>query len=276
MKTQHLFCKENCISIEDKYGKHIVYRAFRSPCLTIGNEARNFALHPSDLFYQSIYTIDLMKEMSIDERKGYCHYQLWEDLNAHFVEKMENADKEDIRMGISLVMQAVAEWMIRLGSEHLQLVMLLKEQMDESVSFRLNDAFRHGFRCVKEEEFTKFISAYMKSDEWISDEIHMLLEMTNEESGSEVKSALRIADGKKRFMAVLLKAAIDGGAVVDENGKRPKNTYKAVNEIFRLAFGENKSIAIAQTIRPSNDTDIKGSMENYIEELASQIRKNVK
>jgi len=271
MKTQHLFCREDCIAIEDKYGKHIVYRAFRSPCLTIINESKTFSLHPSELFYHCFYTIDLMKEMSLAEKKGYCHYQLREDLNAYFMEKVENVDEEDIRMAVCLVMQAVAEWFVRLGSECFPLVMLLKEQMNENVTFKLNDAFRHGFRCVEGEEFTQFISVYMESDVWISEEIHALLDDMDDESGCELQSSLQIAEGKKRPVVVALKAIIESW-IEDTNGGRPKNIENAINEVLRLAFGVKKYTPVNQTIKPSNDNNFEGSMNRIAEEIAQKIK----
>lgn len=272
MKTQHLFCRESSIAIEDKYGKHIVYRAFRSPCLSIANEAKTFSLHPSELFYQCFYTIDLMKEMSFNEKRGYCHYQLQEDLNVHFMEKAQNADEKEIYMAVCMVMQAVAEWLIRLGDEHLQLVMLLKKQMDNEFSIQLNKAFCHGFRCIIEEEFTKFISVYMNSDEWISEEIHMLLDTMDNELRSEVKSTLRIMEGKKRSVVVALKAILESDWVEDVKGERPKNIENAVNEILCSAFGEKKKTSLSQTVIPSNDNDPERSMKRIAEELADKIK----
>jgi len=271
MKTQHLFCREDCIAIEDKYGKHIVYRAFRTPCQTIANESKTFSLHPSELFYQCFYTIDLMKEMTLAEKKGYCHYLLCEDLNSHFMEKTENANEDEIRMAACLVMQTVAEWLIRLGNEYLPLVILLKKQMTEDVTFRLNDVFRHGFLCIEEKEFTEFISIYMDSDMWISEEIHTLLDAIGDEQISEVRSSLRISEGKKRSVVVTLKAIIESW-IEDVDGRRPRNIDKAVNEVLRLAFGVKKHTPINQTIKPTNDFDVEGSMNRIAEELTEKIK----
>ena len=272
MKTQHLFCKEDCIAIEDKYGRHIVYRAFRTPCLTVANESRTFSLHPSDLFYQCFYTIDLLKEMSSTDRIGYCHYQLREDLLEHFTEKVENADEKEIYMAVYVVIQAVAEWLVRLEGQRSPLVMLLLEQMDKEVILHLNPIFRHGFQCVDSDEVTMYMKTYMESDEWISDEIHAFLDAMDDESGHEVKSTLRIADGMKRLVVVVLKAIMELGWVVDVNGGRPKNIEKAVNEILCLAFGEKKKTALSQTIKPTGYTDIERSMNGIAEELANKIR----
>ena len=272
MKTQHLFYKEECIAIEDKYGRHIVYRAFRSPCLNIANESGTFSLHPSDLFYQCLYTIDELKGMSFNENEGYCLYQLRDDLYAHFQAKVENVDTKDLQLAVFIVMQAVAEWLVRCGSQYLVLVGILKEQIDEKVSTKLNILFRHGFKCVNEEEISNFMNRYMDSSECISDEIHTLLDAMDDELDSGIEHTLRIADGKKRSVVVALKAIIESDWVEDVNGGRPKNIEKAVNEILRLAFGERKNTALPQTIKPSSDIDFEGSMNRIAEELADKIK----
>lgn len=272
MKMQHLFCKEECMVIEDKYGHHIVYRAFRSPCLTIANESSTFSLHPSDLFYQCLYTIDELKGMSFNDSKSYCEYQLREILHAHFQEKVENIDAKELQMAISVVMQAVAEWLVRCESRYLVLVGILKEQMDEKVSTKLDILFRRGFKCVDEEKTIDFMNRYMGSNEWISDEIHALLDTMDVETKDEEKCTLRIANDKKRSVVVALKAILESGWVEDVNGGRPKNIEKAVNEILRLAFGEKKKTALSQTIKPSNAIDFEGSMNRIADELADKIK----
>ena len=69
-----------------------------------------------------------------------------------------------------------------------------------------------------------------------------------------------------------LKAIIESDWIVDVNGERPKSIEKAVNEILRLAFGEEKKTALSQTIKPSNDIDFEGSMNRIAEELADKIK----
>ena len=270
---QHLFCKEECETVEDEYGHHIVYRAFRSPCLVVANEARTFALHPSDLFFQCLFTMDYLKQISYEEKEGHCKYEFREELYGHFKKKVKGADEGEIALAVCMVMQAVAEWLIRCGSAYLPLVGILKAQMEESVSMRLNTLFRHGFQCVKEKELTDYMAAYMTSEEeWISEELEHLLYDEKDETWKEPESTLRIAEGKKRSVVVALKAIIESDWVEDVKGGRPKNIEKAVNEILQLAFGEKKKTALSQTIKPSNDLDFEGSMNRIAEELADKIK----
>ena len=273
MKIQHLFCSEECEAVEDNYGMHIVYRAFRSPCLAIANEARTFALHPSDLFFQCMFTVDYLKQISYEEKHGYCKYEFREELFNHFKKKAKDADEREITLAVCMVMQAVAEWLIRSGSEYLPLVGILKEQMEASVSLKLNTLFRNGFKCVKETEFTDYMAAYMTSEEeWISEELEHLLYDEKDETWRDPERTLQIADGKKRSVVVALKAILESDWVEDVNGGRPKNIEKAVNEILHLAFGEKKKTALSQTIKPSNDIDFEGSMNRIAEELADKIK----
>lgn len=273
MKIQHLFCKEECEAVEDDYGMHIVYRAFRSPCLVVANEAKTFALHPSDLFYHCLFTMDYLKQLSYEEKEGHCKYEFRENLFNHFKKKMKDADEDELTLAVCMVMQAVAEWLIRSGSEYLPLVGILKGQMEANVSLKLNTLFRNGFKCVKETEIADYMAAYMTSDEeWISEELEHLLYDERDETWRDPERTLQIADGKKRSVVVALKAIIESDWIVDVNGERPKSIEKAVNEILRLAFGEKKKTALSQTIKPSNDIDFEGSMNRIAEELADKIK----
>lgn len=273
MNIQHLFCKEECEAVEDEYGMHIVYRAFRSPCLAVANEAKTFALHPSDLFYHCLFTMDYLKQLSDEEKEGHCKYEFRESLSNHFKKKVKDADEGEITLAVCMVMQAVAEWLIRCGSEYLPLVGVLKEQMEGGVSLKLNTLFRNGFKCVKETEIADYMAAYMTSDEeWISEELEHLLYDERDETWRDPERTLQIADGKKRSVVVALKAIIESDWIVDVNGERPKSIEKAVNEILRLAFGEKKKTALSQTIKPSNDIDFEGSMNRIAEELADKIK----
>ena len=273
MKIQHLFCKEEYEAVEDDYGTHIVYRAFRSPCLAVANEAKTFALHPSDLFYECLFIMDYLKQISDEEKKGYCKYEIREELSLHFKKNAQNASEEDINLAVCMVIQSVAEWLVRCGSRYLTLVEILKEHMEESISLKLNTLFRHGFQCVKEEEVTDYMASYMTSeDEWISEELEHLLYDERDETWRDPERTLQIADGKKRSVVVALKAILESDWVEDVNGGRPKNIEKAVNEILRSAFGEKKKTALSQTIKPSNDTDFEGSMHRIAEELAEKIK----
>ena len=273
MKIQHLFCKEECEAVEDEYGMHIVYRAFRSPCLAVANEAKTFALHPSDLFYHCLFTMDYLKQLSYEEKEGHCKYEFRENLFNHFKKKMKDADEDELTLAVCMVMQAVAEWLIRSGSEYLPLVGILKGQMEANVSLKLNTLFRNGFKCVKETEIADYMAAYMTSDEeWISEELEHLLYDERDETWRDPERTLQIADGKKRSVVVTLKAIIESDWIVDVNGERPKNIEKAVNDILRTAFGEKKKTALSQTVKPSNDLDLEGSMNRMAEELADKIK----
>lgn len=272
MKIQHLFCKEECIAIEDKYGSHIIYRAFRSPCLTIANESKTFSLHPSDLFYQCFYAIDELKSKSSGEQLGYCKYELRADLYAHILEKTENVDAGELELAVCMIMQVVAEWLIRCNNKYLALVWVMKEQMNKEVSLNLNDLFRRGFQCVDEKETIGFMNLYMTNDDCISEDVHTLLGAIGNQSGSKEKSTLQIADDKKRSVVVVLKAILELGWVKDEKSKRPKSIDRAINEILRLAFGEKKDIAISQTVIPSNDINPEKSMNRIAEDLADKIK----
>ena len=272
MKTQHLFCNDDCKAVEDKYGDHIVYRAFRAPCLSIGRETRTFSIHPSDLFYQCFYTVDKLRSKTANEGKGYCTYELYNELEDYIYQKVSDADDEEVSLAVCTILQAVAEFLIHSGSEFYTLAALVKEKMPEETSLKLNNLFRQGFRCVNEEEATRFMADYMKSDECLTEEIQALLDEQEEPLQAEAESTLRIAEGKKRSVVVALKAIIESDWVEDVNGGRPKNIEKAVNDILRTAFGEKKKTALSQTVKPSNDLDLEGSMNRIAEELADKIK----
>lgn len=272
MKIQHLFCKEECEAVEDDYGNHIVYRAFRAPCLSLGRETRTFSIHPSDLFYQCFYTLDELKSKTASEGKGYCAYELFNELENYVNRKVSDVDEEEVKLAVCAILQAVAEFLVHSGREFYTLAELVKEKIPGEISLKLDNLFRQGFRCVNEEEATRFMVAYMKSNQCLSEEIHALLDEQEESVQEDPEHTLRIADGKKRSVVVALKAIIESDWVEDVNGGRPTNIEKAVNEILRLAFGEKKKTALSQTIKPSSDIDFEGSMNRIAEELADKIK----
>ena len=71
MEMKYLFRKELRDAVEDKYGEFRVYEALRIPCIAQMNESEEFALHPSDLFYHTLFTIDEIKQWSCVDAKKY-------------------------------------------------------------------------------------------------------------------------------------------------------------------------------------------------------------
>lgn len=273
MEIQHLLNKQRCKDVEESYGINIVYQAFRSPCLAVANEAKTFALHPADLFYECMWSIDYLKQISYEEKEEYFNDFL-ESTIKHFKKEVKNVDEDEIALAVCMVMQALAEWLIRSGNEFLPLVKILKEQMGTSVSLKLNTLFQHGLQCVKEKEIADYMAAYMTSeDDWISEELEYLLYgMEFDELCRDPEHSLHIADGKKRSVVVALKAILESDWVVDVNGKRPKNIEKIINEILQSTFSEKKKTYLSQTVIPSNDNDPQKSMNHIAKELSKIIK----
>ena len=149
---------------------------------------------------------------------------------------------------------------------------------------------------IGENKINTYLKEYLRSDNFISDEIHDRIQSVPKlvklpsatAAASEQKSEIRIAKGKKTSVLIVLNAMYKAGWFVDENGEELTNRDVTLNNILKYAFGINKLTAISQTINPSENTDTKKQeklidklinekdAESFIEELKAELLKNVK
>ena len=98
---KYLFRKAISDAVEDKYGDDRIYEALRIPCIAQMNESEEFALHPSDLFYHTLFTIDELKTWSVADAKKYISNALWDDLYSCFRENGGVYSKNDLNRSVA-------------------------------------------------------------------------------------------------------------------------------------------------------------------------------
>ncbi len=72
MKKRSLWSTVELHAVEDKYLQNPVFDAFSGPCYTLLASQKTFGLHPSELFYQCMFIIDMIKPQGISEAQQYC------------------------------------------------------------------------------------------------------------------------------------------------------------------------------------------------------------
>lgn len=279
MRTKNLFSKEEREAVEDKYRDNLLYRAFATPSLKISNESNSFALSTADLFYQCFYIIDNLRGLDKDGREAYCQYTLRDELENHLKDKIDDDSGEDIDNAVSLIIQAVAEFFLRSSdNSYLATILILKERIKPDKSIIMDEHFRHGFKCVNNEEVQNYIIKYLQGDEYLSDDINDIIDVVEKEEDdlvNVVQSTIRIAPNKKSSVVLLLDAMQKSGWFVGVDNKKV-NRDKAVNEILKFAFGEKKDTAIAQLLNPSGNIDNESRIRRIIEEIIGELQKYVK
>ena len=173
--------------------------------------------------------------------------------------------------------------------------MTLVGQISNDNYTALTELFNPYIERIGENKINTYLKEYLRSDNFISDEIHdriqsvpKLVKLPSATAASEQKSEITIAKGKKTSVLIVLNAMYKAGWFVDENGKELTNRDVTLNNILKYAFGINKPTAISQTINPSENTDTKKQeklidklinekdAETFIEELKAELLKNVK
>ena len=162
---KYLFRKELRDAVEDKYGEFRVYEALRIPCIAQMNESEEFALHPSDLFYHTLFTIDEIKQWSRVDAKKYISNALWDDLYSCFRENGGVYSKDDLNKAVAEVMYSVAmllTWSDSLtyiplaGTLIYQIEMHLPGYTDE-----VHKKFDDSFDMQDADAFRKYLADYL-------------------------------------------------------------------------------------------------------------------
>ena len=270
MKNQ--FSKNEIKAIEGRYEDNIIYKAFRGPCLHLGQRAKTFFLSPCELFYHCMFTIDSIIGYTDLEARSYCDC-LWEDLQLYFNDKLDGAEDADICLAVSSIIQGVVEILVRGENvKYSTAVGLLKrsiEKHDNKINTILDKEFRKGFGYVESRKLKDFITDYFVGSVSISSDIDELLDTVDGDtmSGAEplAKSPIRIADGKKEYVIAVLEAMFYNGYFKLESGNI--NRDMAIKNIMKYGLG-TEAKAISQAI---NKFNIKHSLNEIFSDLENTM-----
>ena len=276
-----LFSKEERLAVEDKFRDNIIYKSLRSTTLRLMNDAKAFRLSPEELFYLVCYEIDCIREKAHDEMVGYCRNDVWAELYAyfHYEKEIEDADK-DIDLACVSILRAVGELLFRSTRNEFfnaasALLLTVQHHISNDFNRTLDAEFRKGFESIDSDKFATAISDYLQGEAYCSDEINKLLdsliiEETTETSFDLPASGIRIANGKKTSVLVVLNAMYKSGWLKGPDGEKLTNRDKTLNEILKHAFNDECK-NIPQLLNPTGCTDPEGHIDNILNKLREKI-----
>lgn len=245
------------------------------------NGAKAFRLSPEELFYLVCYEIDCIREKAHDEMVGYCRNDVWAELYAyfHYEKDIEDADK-DIDLACVSILRAVGELLFRSTRKEYfdaasALLLTVQHHISNDFNRTLDAEFRKGFESIDSDKFATAISDYLQGEAYCSDEINKLLdsleiEETAETSFDRPASGIRIANGKKTSVLVVLNAMYKAGWFTGPDGERLTNRDKTLNEILKHAFNDECK-NIPQLLNPTGCTDPEGHIDNILNKLREKI-----
>lgn len=281
---KHLFRPEERNAVEDRYGDNPLFEAMRTPCLSLmnqakpSNEPKPFALHPCELFYHVLYTIDDIKSKPIAKATTQCDRALWDDLLSHMRDRVGDECFTEAQEAAGMIMYVTALiffWsdssiytsmsgaLIKRVSEHLP-----------GFSLTLYRKFAiEGFNNVDKDKLCQSINDYLTSNRSISAEIEDLLDAVTKEDSvllhEDNQTAVNIATRKKTSVVVVLEAMYKAGWLVDANGKRLTNRNKTIAHILETAFGE-RGINIDQLLSSVKNRSKEKGIDAILNELKLQ------
>lgn len=281
-----LFQLEERAAIESRFEDDRLYNTLAGTCRRIMNYHEqnlhnesiipHFKLHPTELFYQVCFVIDLLRGLPLSQQLEYCNNEAWEELEDYFCgEKCINGTPEDINRCICCILRATAELMIRSGKCHLvrpaaALLRQVASHLKHNMDFYLEKEFKKSFHYWEDKELEAVIGSYWDSPKIYSQDMESIITQTrnrisllaetkeggaNQTPKSLHKPSIRIAKRKKTSAIVVLNAMYQAGWFVDKEGNPLTSRDKAINEILKNAFGEEKDTAISQTLKPSHCTN---------------------
>lgn len=274
---KHLFRPEERNAIEDKFGDDLLFEAMRTPCLSLLNASKTFALHPCELFYHVLFTIDEIKSRTIAEATMRCDKALWDDLLNHLRERVGEEYPTEARQATGMIMYATAMTLIWSGNPIYTsisgvLIKRVKEQLPD-FSLTLYQKFVDGFNVAEKDKLCQSINDYLKSNREISTEIDRVLDFVPEEDTiflhEDSQTAVNIAPRKKTAVIVVLEAMYKAEWFVDANGNPLSNRNDTILRILKAAFGERKA-NIDQLLSSLKNKNKGRNREDIFDELINQ------
>lgn len=266
-------------SVEDRFSQLAPYKLMRSVALQTMQQSCNFALHPADLFYHAMVTIDLLRSRDSKTRSQYCGFELWDDLYFEFLEVDDTQD--DINRATALVMITVANFIYSSGNPQMVspagILTCQVERHVTGIGDQLELLFKTSLNRY-EEEVRTFMQQYLPSGRMISEEVELLIDETKASAASGVvktiaeDSGIRLAEGKETALMVTLTAMYNDGWFVDANGKKISSRDTAISQIMKHAFGQEPK-DIRQKLQNAKAPRHYGGMKSYLEDLISHLPK---
>ena len=284
---KHLFRKELRDAVEDKYGEDRIYEALRIPCIAQMNDSEEFSLHPSDLFYHTLFTIDEIKTWRKVEAVKYFSNALWDDLYSCFRENSGVENKDDLNKAVAEVMYSVA--MLLTWSEiaeNIPLAGILIYQIEKHLptyADRVHKKFDDGFGMQNKDAMRKYAAEYLLSDQQISEDINVMIdEIGLNEKAPVVESSVKEVKSKAGSLTIgqlvilfssMLNVSLD--PTFDNQSSLATFIARVSGKEFESIRQKIMSLARAKTTtkQTKKDAEIVAKMlDSYNPKLASEIR----
>ena len=167
-------------SIHKNFQSHILYQLLYNPGLRFASDLK-FRLSPEELFVECFDIIDTIKEKNREDANYYIR-GLW---NKKFCDlrdiKKDEESEEDVKKAVAVIIFG-AVFCLNLSKKpiHTELVasvfnnLLELEKYDDKINI-LENVFAENYYQIDSDKAQQVFEEYMESDEYISEEIHELL-----------------------------------------------------------------------------------------------------
>lgn len=278
MKMKYLFRKEEREAVEDKFCDELMFEAMRVPCQALTNEAKTFAMHPSELFYHVLFTIDDIRSRTLVAAQRYCDKALWDDILSDIRDKAEYCDQEEVSRVVGMILYGTAMVLIWSGKPaYTSISGVLMKQVEAHVpdyADKMSKRFNDGFSIPDATALRQSITDYLESERQISAEIE---EVMDEIPLASVKAptisepvTIGLAKGKETSVLVVLEAMYKAGWLVDADKKPLTNRDEALKQIMKNAFGKDNTNVSQLLGSVKNRNKAKGK-QSIFDELLEQI-----
>ena len=177
---KYLFRKEEREAVEDKFCDELVFEAMRVPCQAMMNEAKTFAMHPSELFYHVLFTIDDIRSRTLVAAQRYCDKALWDDILSDIRDKAEYRDQEEVSRVVGMILYGTAMVLIWSGKPaYTSISGVLMKQVEAHVpdyADKMSKRFNDGFSIPDATALRQSITDYLESERQISAEIEEVMD----------------------------------------------------------------------------------------------------
>ena len=268
----------------------------QNPSKSLERKMSSVRLSPEEVFLEVMTLVDYAFE---DHNKAEMDFMgLHDQLFCDIRDLCPNdTDEKEVALAASEIIFVVSVLLTMTDiHSYRKMGMTLVGQISNDNYTALTELFNPYIERIGENKINTYLKEYLRSDDFISDEIHDRIQSVPKlvklpsatAAASEQKSEIRIAKGKKTSVLIVLNAMYKAGWFVDENEKELTNRDVTLNNILKYAFGINKPTAISQTINPSENTDTRKQeklidklinekdAETFIKELKAELLKNVK
>lgn len=278
MKMKYLFRREEREAVEDKFCDELMFEAMRVPCQTMMNEAQTFALHPSELFYHVLFTIDDIRSRTLVAAQRYCDKAIWDDILSDIRDKAEDCDQEEINRVVGTILYGTAMILIWSGKPaYTSIIGMLMKQVEAHVpdyTDKMSKRFNDGFSIPDAKALRQSIADYLNSERQLSAEMEEVMDAiplaTAKTPTISEPVTIGLAKGKETSVLVVLEAMYKASWLVDADKKPLTNRDDALRQIMKNAFGKDNTNVSQLLGSVKNRNKAKGK-QSILEELLEQI-----